>query len=638
MSAVVTAPEAGPAPTLRVRLARWRVLLALLWRAGRGKVALYAVLVLVAGLLPTAVILTTGRLVAAIPGAVRDGLGSAAGERTVWAGGALMAMLAVLAVATNALGYLCRVLDTAFAHDVHVGISGVTLGTPGIAPLEDPVLSSELDAVRQAERRGTLRSASSVLSSIVVTRLRGAGAFVVLLDFRWWAPLALLVAWHLTNRVYWKSTETGVSVQMNDGAVKLRRAEYLRSLAVAAPAAKEVRVFGLGDWMVGRYRDAWMEALRVLWEGRRVSRAHTAAAACAVALAHAAVLGALGVAAVRGQVGVAALLVFAQAVLSTADLGAMGDPQWYLAQTLALAGRVAALTRALPALARAPGSPAPGSAVPHPPSSVGTAVSGPVEVRLEDVRFTYRGRERPTLEGVTLHVPAGQSLAVVGENGAGKSTLVKLLCGLYEPGGGRVELDGGVAPARARGRIAAIFQDFVRYPLPLRENVGFGRLSLLGDAAALEGALRDAGGGALPARLPGGWDTVLSKEFEGGADLSGGQWQRVALARALAAVRGGAGLLILDEPTASLDVRAETELFERFLALTRGVTTILVSHRLSSVRRADRIVVIEGGRVVEDGPHDTLMAAGGRYAEMFRLQAERFAAAPAGAEGEVLHA
>jgi ATP-binding cassette subfamily B protein len=181
--------------------------------------------------------------------------------------------------------------------------------------------------------------------------------------------------------------------------------------------------------------------------------------------------------------------------------------------------------------------------------------------------------------------------------------------------------------------VAAIFQDFVRYPLSLRENVGFGSLSLLRDDAALEAALRDAGGAALPGRLPRGWETVLSREFEGGAELSGGQWQRVALARALAAVRGGAGLLILDEPTASLDVRAETELFERLLGLARGVTTILVSHRLASVRRADRIVVVDEGRVVEDGTHDALMRAGGRYARMYTLQAERFAAA-AGEEAQ----
>jgi ATP-binding cassette subfamily B protein len=260
-----------------------------------------------------------------------------------------------------------------------------------------------------------------------------------------------------------------------------------------------------------------------------------------------------------------------------------------------------------------------------------------VAVRLEGVRFTYRGREAPTLDGLTLDVPAGQSLAIVGENGAGKSTLIKLLCGLYEPDAGRITL-GGAPPAQARGRIGVIFQDFVRYPLPLRENVAFGHLPLLDDPGALEGALRDAGGACLLPRLPRGWDTVLSREFEGGADLSGGQWQRVALARALAAVRGGAGLLILDEPTAALDVRAETELFERFLELTGDVTTILVSHRLSSVRRADRIVVIEEGRVAEDGTHDSLMRAGGLYARMFSLQAERFVEETGTAAEEVVHA
>lgn len=205
---------------------------------------------------------------------------------------------------------------------------------------------------------------------------------------------------------------------------------------------------------------------------------------------------------------------------------------------------------------------------------------------------------------------------------------MKLVCGLYLPDSGTVRLDGrdlGTTPSAARGRVGVIFQDFVRYELSLGDNVAFGARHLADDRAALEGAVRDAGAAHLLDALPAGWDTVLARGYENGTDLSGGQWQKVALARALAAVRGGAGLLILDEPTASLDVRAQAELFDRFLQLISGVTTILVSHRLSSVRHADRIVVLADGRVVEDGSHDQLMAAGGRYARMFRLQAERFA-------------
>jgi ATP-binding cassette subfamily B protein len=520
-----------------------------------------------------------------------------------------------LALVSNAVVQLSRVVDHEMGLEVHRSVARLTLCTPGLAAVEDPALADHLHAVEEAERRGVLRITAWSASNVVSTRLRGLGAFALLLGFRWWAPLALAAAWHLTNRVYLQATENGVTVEMGDGAMRLRRAEYLRSLAMEAPAAKEIRVFGLGGWVVGRYADAWLEALGVMWRSRRANRALTAAAVVALAASHAAVLGALGSAAARGQVTAAALLVFVQAVIATADLGMIGDYQWYLAQSLAVAQRVAGLT---PRGAASPASPA--TAVP----SDGEAGGGAMAVRLDGVRFTYRGRERPTLDGLSLEIPAGQSIAVVGENGAGKTTLIKLLCGFYEPDAGSVTL-GGRAPLQARGRISAIFQDFVRYKLPLRENVAFGRLALMGDQPALEEALRDAGGGALPARLVRGWDTVLSREFEDGAELSGGQWQRVALARALAAVRGGAGLLILDEPTASLDVRAETELFERLLGVARGVTTILVSHRLSSVRHADRIVVVEGGRVAEDGDHDTLLRAGGLYARMYALQAERFA-------------
>jgi ATP-binding cassette subfamily B protein len=249
-------------------------------------------------------------------------------------------------------------------------------------------------------------------------------------------------------------------------------------------------------------------------------------------------------------------------------------------------------------------------------------------VSMTGVDFTYPAGTDPVLQGLDLVVEPGTSLGVVGVNGAGKSTIVKLLCGLYQPGAGSVTIDGMPAvDAVARGRVAVVLQDFVRYRRSLRDNLRFAPE----DGAAHPGTddhvrwLTQAGGAEMLAGLPAGWDTVLDPAQEGGTDLSGGQWQRIALARALAAIDEGAGLLVLDEPTAALDIRSEVALFEHLLEAARGVTTILVSHRLSSVRRTDRIVVVDGGAIVEDGSHDQLMAADGVYAEAFRLQASRFA-------------
>ena len=209
----------------------------------------------------------------------------------------------------------------------------------------------------------------------------------------------------------------------------------------------------------------------------------------------------------------------------------------------------------------------------------------------------------------------------MGQNGAGKTTLAKLLCRLYDPDEGAIEVDGidlrDLDLESWRSRITAVFQDFVRFELPLRDNVAPAGAP---DEAILA-ALAEAGASDL-ADL----DTILAKGYAGGTDLSGGQWQRVALARALCAVEEGAGLVLLDEPTAQLDVRGEAEIFDRILAATRDCTTILVSHRFSTVRHADRICVLEHGRVIELGTHDELMAAEGRYRTMFDLQAQRFAA------------
>jgi ATP-binding cassette subfamily B protein len=247
-------------------------------------------------------------------------------------------------------------------------------------------------------------------------------------------------------------------------------------------------------------------------------------------------------------------------------------------------------------------------------------------IRFEGVGFQYPGSERWALRNIDLFVPKGQSLALVGENGAGKTTFIKLLSGLYRPSEGRVLLDGRNLDdwdeQALRGRIGVIFQDFNQYQLLLRENIAFGSVEHLQDDLRLARAIDHGGARELVAGLATGLETQLGRWFKEGIDLSGGQWQKVALARAF--MRDEADILILDEPTAALDAEAEHAVFQRFRALAQGRTTILISHRFPTVRMADRIVVLEGGTIIEQGTHAELLAAGARYARLFALQAEGY--------------
>jgi ATP-binding cassette, subfamily B, bacterial len=265
------------------------------------------------------------------------------------------------------------------------------------------------------------------------------------------------------------------------------------------------------------------------------------------------------------------------------------------------------------------------------PSGTRQAQDTPREaIRFEQVSFGYPGGGRQVLNEVDLEFPAGSSTAIVGLNGAGKTTLVKLLARLYEPTSGRILVDGtdlGEFDMRSwQRRLAVIYQDYIRYEFDAATNVGLGAPEHMHDRDAIARACEWAGATEVIDGLPQGLDTVLSSRYPGGTDLSGGQWQRIALARALFATGAGASVLVLDEPTAQLDVRAEVAFFDRFLELTQGLTTVVISHRFSTVRRAQRIVVLEHGRITEQGSHEELLALGGRYAGLFELQARRFSA------------
>jgi ATP-binding cassette subfamily B protein len=592
-------------------------LLRLVPKAGPNITVLFALGVLAGGLLPPAFMLATGALAGSVPGAIKYGAASADAHRLTIA----LVVAAILYLANHVIDpvreevadALGRRLDEHLTQELMASVSA----PPGVAHLEDPQV---LDAIAQAQ--GTVTGVTPGYGAVQLafvwsTRLGSLASLLILARLRWWLAAGIAAtqaASYVFQRWHWHQ----VTVVLYGRTDDLRRSFYLRTLALTAAVAKETRVFSLGPWLVDRYRTGWLHVMVEIWRKRRIGILIAVAVAALQLGAELGALAAIGLAGARHAIGLGAVVVGAQAVFGCWALGLFSDMHFYLEEGALQIARLHELEGAL--------------------GSVRGGVSGGTRpppdglprraIRFEGVSFRYPGRTDDVFDRLDLEIEAGRSLAIVGSNGAGKTTLVKLLARMYDPTGGRIAADGvdlrELDASAWQRRVAAIFQDFVMFQLPAYDNVAFGALHARDDRGGVMDAATRAGVAGLIQGLPHGWDTVLSREYWYGANISGGEWQRVALARALFAVRGGAGVLVLDEPTASLDVRGEAQLYERFLDLTHGVTTIVISHRFSTVRRADRIVVLEHGRVVEDGTHDDLVRAEGRYARMYSLQAARF--------------
>src|SRR5262245_49430823 len=482
----------------------------------------------------------------------------------------------------------------------------------GMGHLEDPKLTNDLTMARDFDLGITgppMAYSMDFIASGLVEMIAGLACALVLVAYAWWAPLLLAAAWLATHwllrgRAGWQDRNTE---EMREAQ---RHADCLCRLAVDAPAAKELRLFGLAAWTVDRFRARRQRLHELRWAATRLRERPVLWSLLIVLSANVVVFWSLASAAADGTLPLDRVVVFASAAVTTSMI-AFGGLSWALDGASAPA---AAVLRLQPAMAQAGAL----SAAPARRTDIPAAGMPSRDIRFNKVTFAYPGGA-PVLDGFDLTIPAGSSLAIVGQNGAGKTTLAKLLCRLYDPQQGSIDIDGvdlrTLDLAAWRSRLAAVFQDFIRFELPLRQNVA--------PAGAPDDVIRKALEEAGASQLA-GLDTILARGYKDGTDLSGGQWQRVALARALCAVHTGAGLVLLDEPTAQLDVRGEAEIFERILAATRRVTTILISHRFSTVRHADLICVLERGRVIELGSHDGLMAAGGRYRTMFDMQASRF--------------
>jgi ATP-binding cassette subfamily B protein len=536
------------------------------------------------------------------------------------AGPALVAAVfaAVALVAQLMLGHFCHLDLARLSEGQEMRLRGELMdlvnGPPRIDHLDRPDVADDVELVRD----GLLATAQSMEGVLQLAGLLLQVAVTVVLLVLVSPLFAVLPLCAVVPVLLERTAQSTVENARERTAERFRLAKHLLELATSTGPVRESRLFGAEDEILRRHRAAWDAVTTAMWRAQLKAAVFRALGQGFFALGYGGAVVLELYRALHGHASVGDLvLVITLAVqVSVQVSGALG-----VLSLLQVAGRTTDRIGDLRAIAEA-----------GPAATARLPVRLTQGITLEDVSFTYPGAERPVLSEVSMHIPAGSVLALVGENGAGKSTLVKLLCGLYRPTGGRILVDGhdlaGLDPAHWRSRVATLFQDFHHIELTLGESIGHGDIARAGDPGAVGAAAEKARADRVLRAVPGGLDGYVGHSYADGTELSGGQWQTVGLARTL--MRQHPLLLILDEPAAALDASAEHDLFERYASSAgqagreNGGITVLISHRFSTVGMADLIVVLDQGRLAECGTHRELMTARGLYAELFTLQARAY--------------
>jgi ATP-binding cassette subfamily B protein len=586
--------------------------LRLVWAADRAGAVTLLALTAVLALLPAAVA-WVGKLIVDGVVSAAGGAGPGAAQRVTWLVALELGLMAAQLLLVRLVGLRRELLRASLGNLINERILQKALELE-LRHFED---SETYDKMQNARREAASRPLSLALQVVAIGQ--NAVTLAALSGLLWRlspASVAVVVAASVPAFLA-EARLAGESFRLYSWrAPEGRRLNYLEWILTRDAHVKEVKLFGLGPLVLGRYRDLFQ---KFFGEDRRLARRRFAAGVAFGLLSLLAFYGMYAAMAGRAAAGAITLgdltlyiVVFRQGQGAIqAVLGAVGG----MYEDALFMQNLAAFL-AIPAGGERPRV-SPAATLPR---------GRPLPIELDRVSFRYPGRDAWALEDVSLTLRPGETLGLVGENGAGKSTIVKLLLRLHEPTEGALRWGGvdlrDLDPADLRSRIGAVFQDYVRYQFSAGENIGLGEPSHLHDRSRVAAAAARGGADALVASLPQGYDTVLGGWFERGHELSAGQWQKLAVARAF--MREDADLLILDEPTAAIDAEAEHELFERFRQLAAGRAALVISHRFSTVRLADRIAVLHGGRLVELGSHKDLLAQDGRYAHLFRLQARGY--------------